>query len=108
MMMNFLTRLDEEKGTLRLLDHLFYPGKDINRTNLIRLMEGDGVARTAFYPSLNCLKELGLVEDASGGSGRGKYARLTRRGVDVAEKVRGMASILANKKGPIWRPYTTG
>ena len=105
--MNVLSRLDEEKGTLRLLDHLFYPGKDVNRVTLIKLLEGDGVARTAFYSSFKCLKELGLVEDVPEDT-RGKHAKLTRRGVDVAEKVREMAMILANKKGPIWRPYTTG
>lgn len=100
--MQALSRLDEEKGTLRLLDRLFYPGKDPNRLTLIKMLEEDGVARTAFYSSLNCLKELGLVEDTSGDSGKGKYAKLTRKGLNVAEKVREIALILTNPNEPIW------
>jgi len=73
----------------------------MNRQTLIQALEKSGVARTAFYASLNCLKEMGLVEDRARERGREKIAVLTEKGRDVAIKVREITMILEASDEPI-------
>ena len=97
--MSALSRLDKEKGTLRILNRLNSPKAHISRGLLIMLMEHEGVGRTAFYRSLNCLKELGLLDDYQEKHNKTKltYARLTSKGIAIAEKIEEIAEILTKE-----------
>ena len=59
-------------------------------------MKSEGLGRTAFYRSLDCLKELGLVEDVPGDAylGKGVFTKLSPRGFVVAEKLREFQQLL--------------
>jgi DNA-binding MarR family transcriptional regulator len=94
--MDAFARLDEEKGALRILNFLYFPLGLIQRQLLINAMKGMGVGRTAFYRSLDCLKELGLVEEVPGDAdlGKGVFTKLSPRGYVVAEKLREFQQLL--------------
>ena len=99
--MSALSRLDKEKGTLRILKVLFFRTALLSRGGLIMLMEHEGVGRTAFYRSLNCLKELGLLEDYQEKYNKKKLtsSRLTSKGMAIAEKIKEIEEILTTEKG---------
>jgi hypothetical protein len=94
--MNAFARLDEEKGTLRILNFLNFPLGLIQRQRIIIVMKTQGLGRTAFYKSLDCLKELGLVEDVPGDAdlGKGVFTKLSPRGFVVAKKLREFQQLL--------------
>ena len=78
--------LDGEKAALRLLLTLAYSQVPIPRLEFIKHAKEVGVGRTAFYSSLEKLKELGLVEVLTSRGERGTMveSRLTERGKKVA------------------------
>ena len=63
-----------------------YSQVPIPRLEFIKLASEEGVGRTAFYSSLEKLKELGLVEVLTSRGERGTMveSRLTERGKKVA------------------------
>ncbi len=98
--MSALSRLDEQKGTLRILKVLFFRTAPLSRGGLIMLMKHEGVGRTAFYRSLNCLKELGLLGEYQEKHKKKKItsSRLTSKGMAIAEKIKEIEEILTTEK----------
>ena len=98
--MSALSRLDKEKGTLRILNVLGSENTRLSRGLQILLMKHEGVGRTAFYSSLDCLKELGLLEDYQDKHKKKKltFSMLTSKGRDIAEKVEEIAELLSAEK----------
>ena len=98
--MSALSRLDKERGTLRILKVLSFQKTRLSRGLQILLMEHEGVGRTAFYRSLNCLKELGLLEDYQEKHKKTKltFSRLTSKGRAIAEKIEEIAETLITEK----------
>ena len=98
--MSALSRLDEQKGTLRILKVLFFRTAPLSRGGLIKLMKQEGVGKTAFYRSLNCLKELGLLEDYQDKHKKKNltFSMLTSKGRAIAEKVEEIAELLSTEK----------
>jgi hypothetical protein len=58
-------RLDEVKGTLRILIILGYSFQPVPRLELIKECKEDYLGRTAFYSAHKALMELGLIEEKS-------------------------------------------
>lgn len=98
--MSALSRLDKERGTLRILKVLSFQKTRLSRGLLILLMEHEGVGRTAFYRSLNCLKELGLLEDYQEKHKKTKltFSMLTSKGRAIAEKIEEIAETLTTEE----------
>lgn len=63
-MMSGIGSLDEEKGALRILLYLAYSQGSDDRRRMIEDLSSKDVGRTAFYSSLEALKDLNLVEEA--------------------------------------------
>jgi hypothetical protein len=57
------TRLDEEKGTLRILLTLLETQPQITKTQLIESLNNTGLGRSGFYSSYNTLKNIGLITE---------------------------------------------
>ena len=66
------TRLDEEKGTLRILLTLQETQSQISKTQLIESLQEAGLGRSGFYSSYNTLKEIGLVNEETGKNREGR------------------------------------
>ena len=98
--MSALSRLDKESGTLRILKVLSFQKTRLSRGLQILLLKHEGVGRTAFYSSLNCLKELGLLEDYREKHKKTKltFSMLTSKGRAIAEKIEEIAEILTTEK----------
>ena len=58
-----IRRLDEERGTLRLILTLAYNQVPLTRLEYMNGADEVGVGRTAFYSGIRTLMELGLVEE---------------------------------------------
>jgi hypothetical protein len=58
-------RLDEVKGTLRLILILAYDQVPLTRLEYMAEADKAGVGRTAFYSGTKTLRELGLIEETS-------------------------------------------
>ena len=66
------TRLDEEKGTLRILLTLQETQSQITKTQLIESLRKAGLGRSGFYSSYNTLKEIGLIIEETGKNPEGR------------------------------------
>ena len=66
------TRLDEEKGTLRILLTLQETQSQFTKTQLIESLQKAGLGRSGFYSSYNTLKEIGLVNEETGKNREGR------------------------------------
>jgi hypothetical protein len=66
------TRLDEEKGTLRILLTLQETQSQITKTQLIESLQKVGLGRSGFYSSYNTLKEIGLIIEETGKNPEGR------------------------------------
>ena len=66
------TRLDEEKGTLRILLTLLETQPQITKTQLIESLHKAGLGRSGFYSSYNTLKEIGLITEETGKNPEGR------------------------------------
>ena len=66
------TRLDEEKGTLRILLTLQETQSQITKTQLIESLQKAGLGRSGFYSSYNTLKEIGLIIEETGKNPEGR------------------------------------
>jgi len=66
------TRLDEEKGTLRILLTLQETQSQITKTQLIASLQKAGLGRSGFYSSYNALKEIGLITEETGKNREGR------------------------------------
>ena len=71
------TRLDEEKGTLRILLTLLETQPPITKTQLIESLHKTGLGRSGFYSSFNTLKDLGLITEETGMNPQGRRILIT-------------------------------
>ena len=81
------TRLDEEKGTLRILLTLQEMQSQITKTQLIESLQEAGLGRSGFYSSYNTLKEIGLIKEEAG-------KNLEGRGI-LLPSLSGMGNVIA-------------
>ena len=71
------TRLDEEKGTLRILLILLETQPPITKTQLIESLRKTGLGRSGFYSSYNTLKDIGLITEETGMNPQGRRILIT-------------------------------
>jgi predicted transcriptional regulator len=77
------TRLDEEKGTLRILLTLLKTQSHITKTQLIESLNKTGLGRSGFYSSYNTLKEIGLITEETGKNLEGRRILLPSQTSEV-------------------------
>jgi DNA-binding PadR family transcriptional regulator len=89
-------KLDNERGSLRLLRILGNRIPPMSRSIFLEFAEWSGVGKSAFYSSIHALAELGLIEEKRVrlGGVSVKVTELTPRGVSVVRKVDGLLSVL--------------
>ena len=96
-MTSIFTRLDEEKGTLRILLTLIETQPQITKTQLIESLQKVGLGRSGFYSSYNTLKEIGLINEETGKNPRGRrilLPSLSGMGNVIAADLRGLQMML--------------
>ena len=71
------TRLDEEKGTLRILLTLLEAQPHITKTQLIETLHKAELGRSGFYSSYNTLKDIGLITEETGKNPEGRRILVT-------------------------------
>jgi hypothetical protein len=94
-------KLDNERGSLRLLYILGNRIPPMSRSTFQGFAEKSGVGKSAFYSSIRVLLELELIEENRiRMSGRSvKVTKLTPRGVSVTRKVSDLFSDLEIDEG---------
>ncbi len=92
-------KLDNERGSLRLLHILGNRIPPMSRSTFLRFAEGRGVGKSAFYSSIRTLAELGLIDvkRVSMGGASVKVTELTSEGVSVTKKISELFSDLSNR-----------
>jgi len=88
-MNSHFAKLDNERGSLRLLHILGNRTPPMSRTLFLEFAERTGVGKSAFYSSIQTLAELGLIEEkrVKRGDVTVKETKLTPRGVSIAKKI---------------------
>ncbi len=71
------TRLDEGKGTLRILLALLETQPHITKTQLIETLHKAELGRSGFYSSYNTLKDIGLITEETGKNPEGRRILVT-------------------------------
>ncbi len=91
-----LIRIDEEKGTLRILLTL-QEIQPQNKTQLIESLHKTGLGRSGFYSSYNTLKNIGLITEKTGKNLEGRrilQTSLTDMGNVIALDLRSLQMLL--------------
>ncbi len=90
-------KLDNPRGSLRLLYILGNRIPQRSRSTFQEFAERSGVGKSAFYSSIRALLELGLIEEkrVRMGGASVKATELTPRGVTIALKVSELFSDLS-------------
>ena len=70
-------RLDEGKGTLRILLALLETQPHITKTQLIETLHKAELGRSGFYSSYNTLKDIGLITEETGKNPEGRRILVT-------------------------------
>ena len=94
--MSNIYRLDEVKGTIRLLDTLYNEYRPMYRLELLDKLRKVNVGRTAAYNAIETLKALGLIEEGQRVS-KGKRVistSISKKGIEIAKKLREINTIL--------------
>jgi hypothetical protein len=91
------TRIDEGKGTLRILLTLLETQPHTTKTQLIESLHKAGLGRSGFYSSYNTLKDIGLITEETGKNPEGRRILLTSlsgMGNVIAQDLRGLQMML--------------
>jgi len=87
--MSNIYRLDEGKGTIRLLLTLYNEYRPISRLELLDELRKVNLGRTAAYKAIETLKALNLIEEGKSVH-EGKRVittSISEKGIEVAEKL---------------------
>ena len=82
------TRLDEGKGTLRILLALLETQPHITKTQLIETLHKAELGRSGFYSSYNTLKDIGLITEETAMAYASRKG-VVGRGLDSVKSARG-------------------
>jgi DNA-binding MarR family transcriptional regulator len=97
--MSNLYRLDEVKGTIRLLHTLYDIYRPMTRLELLDELRKVNIGRTAAYRAIETLKDLGLIEsDQKNYEGkRVIVTSITMKGIEIAVKLDEIKNMLDSK-----------
>lgn len=87
-----LAIFEKNTATLRILILLYHGYNSKSRTELTQATKQLGIGNTAFYRSLNALKQLDLVYDKK--KGKTTITNLTEKGEEIAKQVSTIVELL--------------
>ena len=96
-MNSLFAKLDNERGSLRLLHILRNRIPPMSRSTFLKIAGREGVGKSAFYSSIQTLGELGLIEEKRVRLGEASVVvtDLTSTGASIAKKVSELFSDLS-------------